>query len=77
MQYYSLIYLSISVLPLKFMQSEQPEHIKTVLRVQLQNANRTEMHGSILFINAPIQALRVKSEQRVNPHAKGSISVRA
>lgn len=74
MQYYSLIYLYISVLPLKFKQSKQPEHTETAFRVQLQNANRKEMHGSILFINGLIQAIQVKSEQRVNPNAKGSIS---
>lgn len=62
MQYYSFIYLYISDLPLKFKQSNQPEHIKTVFRVQLQNANRKGVHGSILFINGLIQAIQVKSE---------------
>lgn len=62
MQYYSFIYLYISDLPLKFKQSKQPEHIKTVFRVQLQNANRKRVHGSILFINGLIQAIQVKSE---------------
>jgi len=75
MQYYSLIYLYISVLPLKFKHSKQPEHIKTVFRVQ--NATRKEMHGRILFINGLIPVIQVKSEQRVNPNAKGSISVTA
>lgn len=64
----------ISVLPLKFKHSKQPEH-ETVFRVQLQNANRKEMHGRILFKHGLIQATQVKSEQIVNPNAKGSISV--
>lgn len=67
-------HLYISVLPLKFKHSKQSEH-ETVFRVQLQNANRKEMHGRILFKHGLIQAIQVKSEQRVNPNAKGSISV--
>lgn len=74
MQYYSFIYLYISVLPLKFKHGKQPEY-ETVFRVQLQNANRKEMHGKILLKHGLIQAIQVKSEQRVNPNAKGSISV--
>lgn len=62
MQYYSLIYLYISVLPLKFKQSKQSELIMSVLRVQLQNANRKGMHGSVLFINRLIHTIQMKSE---------------
>lgn len=62
MQYYSLIYLYISVLPLKFKQSKQSELIMSVLRVQLQNANRKGMRGSVLFINRLIHTIQMKSE---------------
>lgn len=62
MQYYSLIYLYISVLPLKFKQSKQSELIMSVLRVQLQNANRKGMHGSVLLINRLIHTIQMKSE---------------
>lgn len=41
LQYYSFIYLYISILPLKLKLSKQPEH-ETVFRVQLQNANRKD-----------------------------------